>query len=43
MYEVVIVGIHVADGPMGLQVRKTVVSTDPGAVDVDTETVVTWL
>lgn len=46
MNEVVTVGIHVVVTPadaLTLQVRKTVVSTDPGAVDVDTETVVTWL
>jgi len=49
IYEVVNVGTHVEDAPdapvgaSALQVRKTVVSTDPGAVDVDTERVVDWL
>jgi hypothetical protein len=46
MYEVDTVGIHdaVTFGPLlALQVRKTMVSTDSGPVDVDTETVVSWL
>jgi hypothetical protein len=46
MKEVDTTGIHVVvtpDGALTLQVRKTVVSIDPGAVVVDTEKVVDWL
>ena len=46
MYEVDTVGIQVVVTPaeaLTLQVRKTVVSTDAGAVDVETDEVTTWL